>query len=520
LKGDKSGELRRPAFKTLVAAIMKDLGDLEPPAERDLDMAFVIADSGARTHSHHERYHLHLCVNIPITCPRVFLPVPWADKSGLVDEAEFLKLYKLVRLGEVSGLGKRTLFGTQRRKFKKTLLAAEVKAAQSLTPPPSPGRAEPIHLPPIIPGTATGAPEPRGQHRAPKAKSEEDVILARPGCVVVRLFTLHGLGGEEAAGEGAAEGHWGGEEERYHALLAGRAFKHAFHMLLGELGDAEKAIRDAEASIHAVHAAAAKARDDATKAAQKAEAAAAKASSKAAKKGSKKGGKGAEAPPAEAHGVALDSIAVSASVEPRVTFTDDRGFGGIDEDPEDPEDPEDGDEPRGDVDGDELAGRSSEGDAPSSPASPASPTATNTAGAEALAASLSVAQSALAAARARAAAARTYLACHEPVLSGAVAGAVTEAVAGAVTGAEGEKTGRQPLPPGAPLGATAASPEGEHHLGDPGAGWTAWAADPEVWLTLARAYRRAGHAVRRHTVAATRRCCDVFIVARGAVVVS
>ena len=58
------------------------------PSGRDLEVAFELAD---------------------------------ADRSGLVDEGEFLTLYKLIKKGEVKGLGKKSFFGSRKSSFRKSL---------------------------------------------------------------------------------------------------------------------------------------------------------------------------------------------------------------------------------------------------------------------------------------------------------------------------------------------------------------------------------------------------------------
>ena len=112
--GKASKELEKPEFKALVKKIlvrelmkMTDLAQTgdpplpPPPLDADLDAAFKVAD---------------------------------ANKSGLVDEEEFVKLMRLIKAGKVSGLGDTGFFGfgggNKQKQFKKDLeLARKLEAA-------------------------------------------------------------------------------------------------------------------------------------------------------------------------------------------------------------------------------------------------------------------------------------------------------------------------------------------------------------------------------------------------------
>ena len=113
--GKASKELEKPEFKALVKKIlvrelmkMTDLaqpGDPPlppPPADVDLDASFKVAD---------------------------------ADKSGLVDQEEFVKLMRLIKAGKVSGLGDTGFFGfgggNKQKQFKEDL--ANAKEAETAT---------------------------------------------------------------------------------------------------------------------------------------------------------------------------------------------------------------------------------------------------------------------------------------------------------------------------------------------------------------------------------------------------
>jgi hypothetical protein len=113
--GTASFELDKPAFKALVKKLlvkelmkMTDLaqpGDPPlppPPADVDLDASFKVAD---------------------------------ADKSGLVDQEEFVKLMRLIKAGKVSGLGDTGFFGfgggNKQKQFKEDL--ANAKEAETAT---------------------------------------------------------------------------------------------------------------------------------------------------------------------------------------------------------------------------------------------------------------------------------------------------------------------------------------------------------------------------------------------------
>ena len=107
--GTASFELGKPEFKALVKKLLvKELMKLTdmakpgdpplppPPADVDLDAAFKVAD---------------------------------ADKSGLVDEEEFVKLMRLVKAGKVEGLGDKGFFGFggvhKQKQFKEDLATAK-----------------------------------------------------------------------------------------------------------------------------------------------------------------------------------------------------------------------------------------------------------------------------------------------------------------------------------------------------------------------------------------------------------
>ena len=91
-ESEGADELDLTAFKALVLELLP--GGLAVPTDKDLDVAFVLADE---------------------------------DKSGLVDEEEFVKLYTLIQRGEVTGLGKRSLFGGGKKaaSFRKSLGAGD-----------------------------------------------------------------------------------------------------------------------------------------------------------------------------------------------------------------------------------------------------------------------------------------------------------------------------------------------------------------------------------------------------------
>jgi hypothetical protein len=94
--------LSRPAFKALLAELHDEyaLENEETPSDKDLDAAFTLAD---------------------------------VDKSGGVDEREFLHLYELVAAGKVHGLSKASsLFGGAAAAKKKE----EVKKVLREEPPP------------------------------------------------------------------------------------------------------------------------------------------------------------------------------------------------------------------------------------------------------------------------------------------------------------------------------------------------------------------------------------------------
>eukprot|EP00613_Pedinella_sp_CCMP2098_P040952 CAMPEP_0171783772 /NCGR_PEP_ID=MMETSP0991-20121206/61684_1 /TAXON_ID=483369 /ORGANISM="non described non described, Strain CCMP2098" /LENGTH=300 /DNA_ID=CAMNT_0012391957 /DNA_START=3 /DNA_END=902 /DNA_ORIENTATION=+ len=99
-KEEGSEALSKAAFKSLVKYLMK--GEMKSPSDKDLDSAFVIADE---------------------------------DKGGTVDLNEFLNLYKLIKRGEVVGLGKKSLFGSGKREksFKQSLKATAADVAAYTT---------------------------------------------------------------------------------------------------------------------------------------------------------------------------------------------------------------------------------------------------------------------------------------------------------------------------------------------------------------------------------------------------
>ena len=105
--GDNRDELPKAAFKDLVKMLMTESGQKELPSDKDLDAAFKLAD---------------------------------ADKSGLVDEVEFLALYRLVKTGQVGGLGKSGgLFGSSKkasfkRSFKEGTTAEEEPPSDASSP--------------------------------------------------------------------------------------------------------------------------------------------------------------------------------------------------------------------------------------------------------------------------------------------------------------------------------------------------------------------------------------------------
>jgi len=102
-----------PRFKALVLECLADdgAGPGDRPTDKDLDTAFVLADE---------------------------------DQSGLVDEVEFLTLYRLVKTGQVGGLGKSGgLFGSSkkasfRRSFKEGTTPEEEPPATDASSPRSP----------------------------------------------------------------------------------------------------------------------------------------------------------------------------------------------------------------------------------------------------------------------------------------------------------------------------------------------------------------------------------------------
>jgi Ca2+-binding EF-hand superfamily protein len=110
--GDNRDELPKAAFKDLVKMLMTESGQKELPSDKDLDAAFKLAD---------------------------------ADKSGLVDEGEFVNLYKVILQGGVVGLGKKSLFsGGSARKQRKTAFRANLANLDTGdAEPPSPAPEEP-----------------------------------------------------------------------------------------------------------------------------------------------------------------------------------------------------------------------------------------------------------------------------------------------------------------------------------------------------------------------------------------
>lgn len=98
-KAEGTEALSKAAFKALVKVLMQ--GEKDKPSDKDLDAAFVLADE---------------------------------DKGGTVDLSEFVNLYKLIKRGEVVGLGKRSLFGSSSGKransFKSSLKASSADVAE------------------------------------------------------------------------------------------------------------------------------------------------------------------------------------------------------------------------------------------------------------------------------------------------------------------------------------------------------------------------------------------------------
>jgi hypothetical protein len=86
-KSNDDDGLDRTAFKELIASILADgSDDSKPPSENDLITAFDLADT---------------------------------NKSGFVDEKEFLGLYSMIKKGDVHGLAKQGTFFTSAIKKKK-----------------------------------------------------------------------------------------------------------------------------------------------------------------------------------------------------------------------------------------------------------------------------------------------------------------------------------------------------------------------------------------------------------------
>jgi hypothetical protein len=90
---DGTTDLTKESFKSLVTQIVKEAG--EPPSEKDLEAAFLLADE---------------------------------DRGGTVDLMEFTNLYKVIKRGEIHGLGKVKLnflqMRRQRRQVKDALHAS------------------------------------------------------------------------------------------------------------------------------------------------------------------------------------------------------------------------------------------------------------------------------------------------------------------------------------------------------------------------------------------------------------
>ena len=103
-------DLSKQLFKELTQKLLTDSGRKEVPTAKDLDVAFVTAD---------------------------------ADKSGTIDEREFLHIFSLVKKGKVNGLGKKaSFFGGGGKKqinsFRKSLEEKRNKEAEKSPPPPPP----------------------------------------------------------------------------------------------------------------------------------------------------------------------------------------------------------------------------------------------------------------------------------------------------------------------------------------------------------------------------------------------
>ena len=132
-------DLSKAAFTALVKECLKASGEKDAPTDADLAVAFTIADE---------------------------------DKGGTVDMREFTKLYKLVRKGQVTGLGKKSIFGGSKKaaafgnSLKKTNapVPAPRPAPEPDEPEPEPGlepKAEPESEPESEPElAAVPAPEP------------------------------------------------------------------------------------------------------------------------------------------------------------------------------------------------------------------------------------------------------------------------------------------------------------------------------------------------------------------------
>jgi len=103
----RSDQLDLPRFRDLVNEVLLEVVS-EPesslPTPGDMSEAFTLAD---------------------------------ADKSGLVDEEEFITLYGLIRQGAVKGLGKKGMFASMKKgSFKRSFAQAPPRASQELPPQP------------------------------------------------------------------------------------------------------------------------------------------------------------------------------------------------------------------------------------------------------------------------------------------------------------------------------------------------------------------------------------------------
>ena len=96
LEAHNVNELDRDLFKELIRALLEeDTAAKDLPSDKDLDWAFDVADT---------------------------------DQSGLVDEEEFVALYKLASAGQVKGLSRKSVSAPKKANFKKSFDAAGLPA--------------------------------------------------------------------------------------------------------------------------------------------------------------------------------------------------------------------------------------------------------------------------------------------------------------------------------------------------------------------------------------------------------